>query len=148
MTIRNRILTAFEVAEAEEDPRLHRDLLTFVLVGAGPGDGQRDCSSGTQDPAIAVPADRSCIRAHCVDRPVSACAGVIFGAAFRRRQEAPGEVGRSVEEVDAMGVIAGGERIVSKTVIWTAVVAPSPAAKWLNAESDRAGRNEGAGTAH
>jgi NADH dehydrogenase FAD-containing subunit len=33
-----------------------------------------------------------------------------------------------------------GERILSKTVIWTAGVAPSPAAKWLEAESDRAGR--------
>src|SRR5262249_29414507 len=34
--IRNKILRAFERAEAEDDPRAHRDLLTFVLVGAGP----------------------------------------------------------------------------------------------------------------
>src|SRR6266513_435496 len=34
--IRNKILSAFEQAEAEEDVDLHRDLLTFVLVGAGP----------------------------------------------------------------------------------------------------------------
>src|SRR4029077_6871460 len=33
---RNKILNAFELAEAEEDPKCHRDLLTFVLVGAGP----------------------------------------------------------------------------------------------------------------
>jgi len=32
---RNKILQAFEQAEAEEDPRRHPDLLTFVLVGAG-----------------------------------------------------------------------------------------------------------------
>jgi NADH dehydrogenase len=37
-------------------------------------------------------------------------------------------------------VLVGGERIVSKTVIWTAGVAASPAGKWLNAETDRAGR--------
>src|SRR6201984_319584 len=36
VAVRNKILSAFEQAEAEEDPRLHRDLLTFVLVGAGP----------------------------------------------------------------------------------------------------------------
>src|SRR6476660_6852093 len=36
VAIRNRILEAFERAEAEEDPSRHRDLLTFVLVGAGP----------------------------------------------------------------------------------------------------------------
>src|ERR1700741_1498194 len=33
---RNKILQAFELAEAEDDPALHRDLLTFILVGAGP----------------------------------------------------------------------------------------------------------------
>src|ERR1700745_1258374 len=36
VAIRNKILKAFEPAEAEEDPSRHRDLLTFVLVGAGP----------------------------------------------------------------------------------------------------------------
>ena len=49
-------------------------------------------------------------------------------------------LGRSVEKVDDRGVIANGERIASSTVIWTAGVTPSPVAKWLNAESDRAGR--------
>lgn len=34
--LRNMILGAFEEAEAEEDPSRHRDLLTVVLVGAGP----------------------------------------------------------------------------------------------------------------
>src|SRR5258706_3372140 len=34
--IRNKILQAFEMTEAEEDPSKHRDLLTFILVGAGP----------------------------------------------------------------------------------------------------------------
>src|SRR3984893_6120661 len=33
---RNKILQAFEQAEAEEDPSRHSDLLTFILVGAGP----------------------------------------------------------------------------------------------------------------
>src|SRR4029079_11918274 len=36
VSTRNKILGAFEQAEAEEDPSLHPDLLTFVLVGAGP----------------------------------------------------------------------------------------------------------------
>src|SRR5256885_10239908 len=34
--IRNKILSAFEQAEAEDNVELHRDLLTVVLVGAGP----------------------------------------------------------------------------------------------------------------
>jgi NADH:ubiquinone reductase (H+-translocating) len=36
LAARNKILSAFEMAEGEEDPSRHRDLLTFVLVGAGP----------------------------------------------------------------------------------------------------------------
>jgi len=36
VAVRNKILKAFETAEAEEDPSLHRNLLTFVLVGGGP----------------------------------------------------------------------------------------------------------------
>jgi len=66
-----------------------------------------------------------------------------LSSAARKRLENLGVeamLGRNVEKVDATGVIAGGERILSNTVIWTAGVAPSPAAKWLNAESDHAGR--------
>src|SRR5260370_13743928 len=33
---RNKILQAFETAEAEEDTARHRDLLTFILIGASP----------------------------------------------------------------------------------------------------------------
>jgi hypothetical protein len=34
--IRSELLRAYETAETEEDPSKHRDLLTMVLVGAGP----------------------------------------------------------------------------------------------------------------
>src|SRR6266404_945067 len=36
VAVRNKVLKAFELAEAEEDPTRHRDLLTFILVGGGP----------------------------------------------------------------------------------------------------------------
>src|SRR3984885_11690508 len=36
VSVRNKILRAFETAEAEEDTSLHQDLLTFVLAGAVP----------------------------------------------------------------------------------------------------------------
>src|SRR5438876_10802894 len=49
-------------------------------------------------------------------------------------------LGKAVERIDEDGITAGGERIASKTVIWTAGVAPSPAGKWLAVETDRAGR--------
>jgi NADH dehydrogenase FAD-containing subunit len=49
-------------------------------------------------------------------------------------------LGHGVDQIDADGVIVAGERIFSKTVIWTAGVAPSPAGKWLDVGTDRAGR--------
>jgi NADH dehydrogenase FAD-containing subunit len=63
--------------------------------------------------------------------------------AARQRFEKLGvevKLGHSVDQIDADGIMVAGERIVSKTVIWTAGVAPSPAGKWLKAEMDRAGR--------
>jgi NADH:ubiquinone reductase (H+-translocating) len=36
LTIRQRVLSAYEAAEREPDPARHRDLLTFVIVGGGP----------------------------------------------------------------------------------------------------------------
>ena len=48
--------------------------------------------------------------------------------------------GTQVESVDAEGIVADGKRIRSRTVMWTAGVAASPAARWLGAEADKAGR--------
>ena len=47
---------------------------------------------------------------------------------------------KSVTACDTTGVALGDERIESRTVIWAAGVRASPAGKWLDAETDRAGR--------
>src|SRR3546814_3077787 len=41
-------------------------------------------------------------------------------------------VGCPIEQVDAEGVAAKGERIAAATVIWCAGVAANPAGRWLN----------------
>jgi NADH dehydrogenase FAD-containing subunit len=63
-------------------------------------------------------------------------------AAKRRLEKLGVEVrlGHGVDQIDDGGVVVAGERIASKTVIWTAGVEPSPAGKWLKVETDRAGR--------
>jgi NADH:ubiquinone reductase (H+-translocating) len=145
---RNKILSAFKVADAEEDPRLHRDLLTFVLVGAGP-------TGVEMASAIAVLVrntmrsefrriDPASARIVLVDQSLRVLGSFSeLSSAAKKRLEGLGVdvlLRRSVEKIDATDVIAGGERIVSNTVIRTAGVAPSPAAKWLHAEAHRAGR--------
>jgi NADH dehydrogenase len=48
--------------------------------------------------------------------------------------------GAMVERIDVQGVVVGGKRIESGTVLWTAGVAASPIVKMLGVETDRAGR--------
>src|SRR5437870_4350604 len=149
VSIRNHILRAFEQAEAEEDPKRHRDLLTFVLVGAGPTGVEMAGAlailvrSMLQSEFRRI--DPTLARIVLVDmapRVLGPFAESLSAAARARLDELGVEVrlGHGVELIDADGVIVGGERIASKTVIWTAGVAPSPAGKWLKAPTDRAGR--------
>src|ERR1700684_2081535 len=147
--IRNKILQAFEQAEAEEDPARHSDLLTFILVGAGP--------TGVEMAGAIAVLVRSTLKSEFrrID-PVTARIVLVdmaprvlppffpdLSKAANHRLERLGvevRLGHSVDQIDADGIIVAGERIVSKTVIWTAGVAPSPAGKWLKVETDRAGR--------
>ena len=149
VAIRNRILHAFEQAEAEEDPARHRDLLTFVLVGAGP-------TGVEMAGALAVlvrntlksefrrvrPESARIILLDMAPRVLGTFSDRLSEAAKKRLERLGVEVrlGHSVDQIDGDGVIVGGERISSKTVIWTAGVSPSPAGKWLNVSTDRAGR--------
>ena len=149
VSIRNRVLRAFEQAEAEEDPQSHRDLLTFVLVGAGPtGVEMASAMADLMSRALRSEfrrIDPTSARVILVDmgsRVLATFSEKLSAAAKRRLEELGVEIrlGHGVDHIDADGVIVAGERIASKTVIWTAGVAPSPAGKWLKASTDRAGR--------
>jgi NADH dehydrogenase FAD-containing subunit len=146
---RNKVLQAFELAEAEEDPSRHRDLLTFVLVGAGPTGvemaGALAMLVKTTLKSNFRRIDPASARIVLVDRGprvLGSFSEHLSEAAKQRLENLGVEVrlANGVDQIDADGVVVAGERIASKTVIWTAGVAPSPAGKWLNVETDRAGR--------
>jgi NADH dehydrogenase len=148
-SLRNQILTALENAETEEDPERRRALMTFVLVGAGP--------TGVEMASAIAVMVRTTLRknfrridpkaAHIVlvdmgKRPLGTFAENLSTATRFRLLQLGVDVrlGKAVQAIDAEGAVLGDERIPSKTVIWTAGVAPSPAGKWLGCEVDRAGR--------
>jgi NADH:ubiquinone reductase (H+-translocating) len=146
---RNKILHAFEQAEAEDDPSCHRELLTFVLVGAGPtGVEMASALAGLVRTTLQSefrrinPSSARIVLVDLAPRVLTPFSEDLSAAAKRRLEKLGVEVrlGHSVDRIDADGVVVAGERIASKTVIWTAGVAPSPAGKWLNVETDRAGR--------
>jgi NADH dehydrogenase len=138
VAIRNKILQAFEQAEAVEDPKSHRDLLTFVLVGAGP-------TGVEMAGAIAVlvrstlksefrridPSSARIVLVDMASRVLPAFTERLSNAAKQRLEKLGVEVrlGHGVDQIDDNGVSVAGERISSKTVIWTAGVAPSAAGK-------------------
>src|SRR5882672_6619057 len=147
--VRNKVLQAFEQAEAEEDPSRHRDLLTFILVGAGPTGVEMAAALAVLVRSILKSEfrriDPTTARILLVDmaaRVLPTFSEDLSKAASERLKNLGVEVrlGHSVDHIDADGIVVAGERIASKTVIWTAGVAPSPAGKWLNVETDRAGR--------
>jgi NADH dehydrogenase len=149
VAIRNKILGAFEQAEAEEDPNRHQNLLTFILVGAGP-------TGVEMAGAIAVlirntlksefrridPASARIVLIDMNSRILGSFSESLSKKAQRRLEKLGVEVrlGLGVDQIDADGVTVAGERVASKTVIWTAGVTPSAAGKWLNVLTDRAGR--------
>jgi NADH dehydrogenase FAD-containing subunit len=148
VVVRNRILQAFERAEAEDDPHRHNGLLTFVLVGAGP-------TGVEMAGAIAVLVrqtlqaefrrmDPSSTRIVLVDgagRVLPSFAETLSKAAKKRLEDLGVEIRHGhVDRIDEDGAWIGDERIPSKTVIWTAGVMASHAGVWLGAETDRVGR--------
>jgi NADH dehydrogenase/putative oxidoreductase len=48
--------------------------------------------------------------------------------------------GGAVERIDDAGVVVSGRRVLAGSVFWAAGVMASPAAQWLKAEADQAGR--------
>lgn len=147
--IRSRILQAFEVAEIEPDPEKVRELLTFVLVGAGPtGVEMAGAIAELAHKALAKdfrhidPTSTRVILVEAAPRILNAFPEKLAKKARRALNRLGVEIrtGVPVESIDADGVSLDGQRIASRTIIWSAGVAASPAGKWLGAEVDRGGR--------
>src|SRR5260370_6117182 len=123
---RHKILQAFELPTAEDDPARHRDLLTFVLVGAGP-------TGVEMAGALAVlvrtslksefrridPGSARIVLVDMAPRVLGPFSEGLSKAAKARLENLGVEVrlGHSVDQIDADGIMVAGERIASKTVI-------------------------------
>jgi NADH dehydrogenase len=147
--IRAKILGAFELAATIEDQNERTRQMTFVLVGAGPS-GVELAASLADMVRVTLrgnfrridPAQASIILLDAGKRVLPTFAESLSRRVTRRLAKLGVKVmtGMKVETVDAQGVIAGGNRIPSATVLWTAGVAASPIPKMLGTKIDRAGR--------
>src|SRR5712664_1712316 len=119
VAIRNQILQAFEQAEAEEDPSRHRDLLTFILVGAGPTGVEMAAALAVMVQTTLSsqfrridPLSARIVLVDMANRVLGTFAEGISDAAKHRLERLGVEVklGTGVEKIDEQGVIVGGER--------------------------------------
>jgi NADH:ubiquinone reductase (H+-translocating) len=148
-TLRRRILVAFERAERETDPQRRAALLTFVIIGAGPT-GVELAGTIAELAQDTLPPDFRNIdtqKARVVlieagPRVLAGFADDLSAYAQRALEKIGVEVmlGQAVTECSADGVVYGGHEMNAKTIIWAAGVRASPAAEWLGAPADRAGR--------
>jgi NADH:ubiquinone reductase (H+-translocating) len=158
LTVRTRLLSAFEAAEAETDPLRRAAWLTFVVVGAGPTGvemaGQiAELARDTlrRDFRAIDPRSARILLVEAADRVLTTFPASLSAKATRslRRLGVTVLVGRTVVGIDADSVTiddgsGDSDRIASRTVIWAAGVTASSLAATLGeltgAELDRAGR--------
>jgi NADH dehydrogenase len=147
--IRRRFLLAFERAEVVEDKAEQARLLTFVIVGGG--------ATGVEMAGAIAEVARRTLQHDFrridprTSRIVLIEAGPRLLPTFpqalsdyaQRSLQAMGvevELNRMVTGCDAHGVTLDGGHIEAATVIWAAGVVASPAARWIDAPHDGAGR--------
>jgi NADH:ubiquinone reductase (H+-translocating) len=146
---RKRILLAFERAELEDDPAERARLTTLVVIGGGPT-GVEMAGAIAELAKRALASDYRRINPQCARIVLIEGGSRLLGAfpdhlsehARCSLQKLGVEVhlGKPVTACDSEGVSLGDERIESRCVIWAAGVQASPAARWLKAPADRAGR--------
>ena len=152
--IRGKVLLAFERAEklaalGQATPEAIRQLLTFVLVGAGTV-GVEMASTLAEMSRFALARDFRHIDPRTAQILLYEGASRVLptypeglSAKAERHLISLGvkvHTGTRVTLVDAEGIVAGGQRVFSSTVLWSAGVMASPAGRWLGAAMDESGR--------
>jgi|SRR5579862_879564 len=152
--IRGKILRAFERAEemASVEQAGREDIcrqLTFALVGAGTV-GVEMASTLAEMSRMALahdfrhidPTSARILLYEAAPRILPTYPEHLAIKAQRHLESLGVQVFTTarVTQVDAEGIVVGGQRIQAATVLWGAGVLASPAARWLGAETDKSGK--------
>jgi NADH dehydrogenase len=148
-SIRRRILLSFERAERESDAALRRAWLTFVIVGGG-ATGVELAGAIADLAHVTLPdefrhIDTRKSRVLLIEAgprilPTFTPDLSAYAHAALERLGVEIQLGIPVSECSAQGVVFGEQRLAAKVILWAAGVRASPAAAWLGAPADGAGR--------
>jgi NADH dehydrogenase len=147
--IRRNILLAFEQAEMTALPAEQQQLLTFVIVGGGAtGVEMAGAIAEIARQTLATdfrridPRTARVVLVEAGPRLLPTFPPTLsdYAQGMLRHLGVEVKITTRVTNIDQHGVDTKGGRIDARTIIWAAGVMASPAARWLNAEADRAGR--------
>ena len=149
MIIRNKILRAFEDAEAETNPVALREHLTFIVVGGGATGvelagaiKELGVDSISKDYRRFNAKNARVILIEAGDRLLPSMSESSSHAALKALETIGVEIrlNQSVTHVDETGVVVNGETIRANTIVWSAGVKASSLGASLGAKLDRNGR--------
>jgi NADH dehydrogenase len=149
MIIRNKILRAFEDAEAETNPVALREHLTFIVVGGGATGvelagaiKELGVDSISKDYRRFNAKNARVILIEAGDRLLPSMSESSSHAALKALEKIGVEIRlkQSVTHVDETGVVVNGETIRANTIVWSAGVKASSLGASLGAKLDRNGR--------
>jgi len=147
--IRKRVLMAFERAEVASDPDVQARELTFVIVGAGPtGVEMAGAISELARRSLASdfrnidPTRTRVVLVEGGPRVLATMPPSLSEKALQALKDLGVEVhlDTMVQDITEKGVQTSGGFIQAATKLWGAGVAVPRLGRWLNAETDRAGR--------
>jgi NADH:ubiquinone reductase (H+-translocating) len=147
--IRRHILIAFERAEVAQSEAERRQLLTFVIVGAGATGVEMAGAIGevarqtlAMDFRRIDPRTARIVLIEAGPRVMPTLPERLsdYVCASLAAKGVEIKTATRVTGCDARGVDTDGGRVDAATIIWAAGVVASPAAQWLGAAHDRAGR--------
>lgn len=147
--IRYRVLDAFEKAERETNADERARLLSFVIIGAGPtgvemaGAVAELARIELEMPYRRIHGQRARILLVEAGKQILPEFPPSLAAKATRFLEKLGVEVRletKIEHCDAGGIVAAGQRVEARTLVWAAGVRASAAAQWLGVAADKAGR--------
>lgn len=149
VSLRRKLLLAFERAEAEPDPERRQQWLSFAVVGAGPtGVELAGALAGIARHTLRHEfrhIDPTSARVRLIEagpRVLATFPPELSAKAHQQLEKLGVEVmtGHAVTHIDEQGLTLAGQHLPARTVVWAAGVAASPLAKTLGVPLDRAGR--------
>ena len=152
LSIRERLLSAFEWAEECGDPDMIARLLTFVVVGGGPTGVEMAGTIAELARSTLVgdfknidPRSARIILCEAGSRVLSAFPQKLsdYAVGALRKLGVEVRLNEAVDEIDTTGLLLGDTRIETANVIWCAGTQARPAASWIGAD---AARNRGVKT--